>query len=126
MVTQMTLIAPVPQLIPLLPLSLSNPCSVIHIPGHLFRDVILFEFHLCRNIVIRFRIKVWSLAYSAWFVFHAECCVHVKCSLDLWLDMDETWIWVGQSVLDLARASKMLDPLFLTPYAYVIYVCLSV
>jgi hypothetical protein len=68
----------------------SSPCSVIHIPGHLFRDVIHFEFHLCCNIAIRFPIKVWSLAYSAWFVFHAEWRVHVKCSLKLWLDMDET------------------------------------
>jgi hypothetical protein len=110
MVTQMTLITPVPQLNPLSAIIVSSPCSVIHIPGHLFRDVILFECHLCCNIVIRCHIKFWSLAHSAWFVFHAEWFVHVwmkvrvllfdvKCSLGLCFDIDETWAWVGQSVL---------------------------
>ena len=59
---------------PVAAIIVSSLCSVIHIPGHLFRDVILFEFHLCCNIVIRYRTKVWSLAYSARFVFHAVVC----------------------------------------------------
>ena len=62
MVTQMTLIAPCPLTNPVPAIIASSPCSVIHIPCHLFRDVILFEWHLCCNIVMLCRIKFWSLA----------------------------------------------------------------
>jgi hypothetical protein len=96
---------PHPPTNPISAITVSNPYSVIHLPGHLFPDVIPVQSHLCCSNIIRCRIKFRSfftvrnsVCSRHGFVLHAEWFVHIwqivrvllwdiKCSLRQCFDM---------------------------------------